>query len=110
MNHASLLAASPGVRTIWNYDDVTGVATVETLSDVGAMMERNQREFREWNDYSRMGDMVKVGSIPLAKYFALKKQGIIDDWDPQQRRFLRWCHENYREYSKWFSAPKRVIL
>ena len=112
MNHASLLSNRPdmGKHTIWNYDDVTGLATVETFTNVGAMMERNQAEFNAWNDYSRMGDLVKIGSITLAKFFALQKKGIITEDDPRQRSFLQWCHDNYREYSKWFSAPKRVIL
>lgn len=112
MIHSSVLSHRPdlGKTTYWHYDDVTKLAHLETKTNVGNMMERNQREFNEWNDYSRMGDLVKIGSMPLAKYFALQKQGIINDEDPRQRSFMRWLDANYRKYSKWFSAPRKVIL
>lgn len=108
MIHESLLSRQPGTEARWYYDDVTGECHVQTSTEVGGMIERNQEAYKNWNDASRMGDLVRVGSLPLAKYFKLQKAGIIND-DPRQLNFWKWARANYHEYSKWFAVPYRVL-
>lgn len=110
MIHTSLLSRRPdqGAETYWNYDEVTGEATIETFTAVGGFMERNHERYKRWTATERHGDMELMGSIPLAKYFVLQKAGIIDD-DPFQKKFRKWCRENYREYQRWFAVPKDVL-
>ena len=108
---SSLLSNRPdmGKHSVFHYDEATGLAHIETFTEVGGMMERNKAKFNSWSAVEQHGDLIHVGSIPLAKYFWLKKQGVIDDLDPQQLRFRQWCRDNYAEYSSWFCVPKGVL-
>jgi hypothetical protein len=71
---------------VFHWDDVAEEATIETRQDITGLVEVNKALY---NESASGKELRKVASIPLALYFDLKKQGIIDD----QARFKKWLND-----------------
>lgn len=77
-----------GVRKLFHYDHATDDFHIETIIDATDVIEQNKALANESVGLGD-GEFNKVASIPMALYFDLKKQGIIDD----QARLRRWLNE-----------------
>ena len=81
---------------MWHYDGDKDEAIIENIIDATDVIEENKATFNQYDEKANWkGDMHKVASIPMALFYDLKKQGIIDDparlkaWlnDPDNRFF-----------------------
>jgi hypothetical protein len=79
----------------WHYDADRDEATIETVFEVGDIVEQNKAQYAATDERTRWGEWSKVASIPMPLFYRLKKDGIIDDpaamkrWlnDPDNRFF-----------------------
>ena len=79
-----------GVKKMWHYDGDTDKAVIETIVDATDVVEENKAQFNQIDEKAGWkGDMHKVASIPMALFYDLKKQGIIDD----QARLKAWLND-----------------
>lgn len=82
-----------GIRRFFHDDNAGDTFIIETEQECAPIIEENKEAYNNAPD--RMGDMVRVASIPTSIYFDLKKKGIADDpvamkrWlsDPDNRFF-----------------------
>lgn len=80
-----------GVRKIHHYDPVTDGSVIETRHDVTALVEMNKAlangvdERAGWK-----GDLHRVASIPMALFYSLKADGVIDD----PKRMKAWLNSS----------------
>ena len=68
-----------GTTKWWHYDADRDEAKIETVFEVGDLVERNKKEYAATDERARWGEWSKVASIPMALFYRLKQQGIIDD-------------------------------
>jgi hypothetical protein len=96
--HTKIFDIDPitGVKKMWHYDGDKDEAIIENIIDATDVIEENKATFNQYDEKANWkGDMHKVASIPMALFYDLKKQGIIDDparlkaWlnDPDNRFF-----------------------
>jgi len=76
-----------GITRLFHYDDVTDQATIETVTDVTALVEAN-KYLANTETYRPRAETRRVASLPLAIYTDLKRRGILDD-EPRFRAWLR---------------------
>lgn len=84
-----------GTTKWWHYDADKDEATIETVFEVGDLIEQNKKLYADTDERTRYGEWSRVASIPMALFYRLKNQGIIDDpaamkrWlnDPDNRFF-----------------------
>jgi hypothetical protein len=84
-----------GTTKWWHYDADRDEATIETVFEVGDIVEQNKAQYSATDERTRWGEWSKVASIPMPLFYRLKKDGIIDDpsamkrWlnDPDNRFF-----------------------
>jgi hypothetical protein len=84
-----------GTTKWWHYDADSDEATIETVFEVGDIVEQNKAQYSATDERTRWGEWSKVASIPMPLFYRLKKDGIIDDpsamkrWlnDPDNRFF-----------------------
>jgi hypothetical protein len=84
-----------GTTKWWHYDADRDEATIETVFEVGDLVEQNKAQYSATDERTRWGEWSKVASIPMPLFYRLKKDGIIDDpsamkrWlnDPDNRFF-----------------------
>ena len=84
-----------GTTKWWHYDADRDEATIETVFEVGDIVEQNKAHYAATDERTRWGEWSKVASIPMPLFYRLKKDGIIDDpsamkrWlnDPDNRFF-----------------------
>ena len=80
----------PGVKKMWHYDGDKDEAIIETVVDATDVIEENKAAYNQVDEKANWkGDMHKVASIPMALFYDLKKQGIIDD----QARLKAWLND-----------------
>ncbi len=76
----------------FHYDESTGDFAIETVSDVGPILEANKRQWNDGDGYTPSREMRKIASIPLVILEKWKNElGI--DWNnknhaPAIRRLL----------------------
>ena len=68
-----------GTTKWWHYDADRDEAKIETVFEVGDLVERNKKEYAATDERARWGEWSKVASIPMALFYRLKQQGIVDD-------------------------------
>lgn len=78
-----------GTTKWWHYDADKDEAKIETVFEVGDIIEANKAEFNSTDERARWGEWSKVASIPMALFYRLKQQGIIDD----QAAMKRWIND-----------------
>jgi hypothetical protein len=84
-----------GTTKWWHYDADKDEAKIETVFEVGDLIEQNKKQYADTDERARYGEWSKVASIPMALFYRLKAKGIIDDpaamkrWlnDPDNRFF-----------------------
>ena len=84
-----------GTTKWWHYDADKDEAKIETVFEVGGIIEANKEQFNSTDERAKWGEWSRVASIPMALYYRLKQQGILDDraalkrWlnDPDNRLF-----------------------
>jgi len=82
---------------------------VETVVDVGPLIECNKAEYAATDERARWGRVgevwAKVGSIDPVVYFDLVKKGIVDPNDNES--LLRWLND--RDNLKWRTRPGNLV-
>jgi hypothetical protein len=78
-----------GTTRYFHYDDTDDSFTIETVQDVGELVEDNKAQFNEYTSLDRMGEGRRVASIPMNVYWDLKQRGIVDD----PAAFKRWLND-----------------
>ena len=92
-----------GVKKMWHYDGDTDKAVIATIVDATDVVEENKAQFNQIDEKAGWkGDMHKVASIPMALFYDLKKQGIIDD----QARLKAWLNDPDNRFFR--TRPGRV--
>ena len=92
-----------GVKKMWHYDGDKDEAIIETVVDATDVIEENKAAFNQIDEKAGWkGDMHKVASIPMALFYDLKKQGIIDD----QARLKAWLNDPDNRFFR--TRPGRV--
>ena len=89
-----------GITRYFHYHD-NGTFTIETVQDVGAIVEANKRQFN--NAEKRFGNKQEfhhVGRIPLSLYY----QYITTGDDSDIRKFLN----NTGEHGAWRTKPVKL--
>lgn len=88
---------------MWHYDGDKDEAIIETVVDATDVIEENKAAFNQIDEKAGWkGDMHKVASIPMALFYDLKKQGIIDD----QARLKAWLNDPDNRFFR--TRPGRV--
>lgn len=89
MSAPQLFDSNPdlGIVRLFHYDDDTDQVTIQTVQEVGDIVECNRAEFDAYTSLDRWGDLKRVASIPISLYFQLKQRGIADD-DKAMKRWL----------------------
>lgn len=84
-----------GITRLFHYDEAEDKATIETIQDVGEIVETNKALFNETDKHTQYGEFTRVASIPMSVYFDLQKRGIIGD----QKRMKEWLnHSDQRAF------------
>lgn len=92
-----------GVKKMWHYDGDKDEAIIETVVDATDVIEENKAAYNQIDEKAGWkGDMHKVASIPMALFYDLKKQGIIDD----QARLKAWLNDPENRFFR--TRPGRV--
>ena len=78
-----------GTTKWWHYDDDRDEAKIETVFEVGDLIERNKNEYASTDERARWGEWSKVASIPMALFYRLKNEGIVDD----PKRMKAWLND-----------------
>ncbi len=94
MIRSRLFSHDPETNTtkIWHYDDEKDEAWIETKWDLNAIGQENAEIRKE--DTGRFNDgLHRIGQIPMALYWKLKTQGVLDD----KRLFRRWWQSDEAE-------------
>lgn len=91
-----------GTTKWWHYDADKDEAKIETVFQVGDLIDQNKREFSSYDERARWKDWNKVASIPMALFYRLKQDGIIDD----QAAMKRWLNSPENRYFR--TRPGRV--
>lgn len=78
-----------GIVRLFHYDDDSDQVTIETVQEVGDIVECNRWEFDAHTSLDRWGDLKRVASIPISLYFQLKQSGVADD----DRAMKRWLND-----------------
>jgi len=68
-----------GTTKWWHYDADKDEATIETVFEVGDLIEQNKASFNSVDERAKWGEWSKVASIPMQLFYRLKNQGIVDD-------------------------------
>ena len=78
-----------GTTKWWHYDAEKDEATIETVFEVGDLIEQNKKQYADTDERARYGEWSKVASIPMALFYRLKAKGIIDDPAAMKRWLLK---------------------
>ena len=78
-----------GTTKWWHYDADKDEAKIETVFEVGDIIEANKAQFNSTDERAKWGEWSRVASIPMALFYRLKQQGIIDD----QAAMKRWIND-----------------
>lgn len=86
-----------GMTRIFHYDHTDDSYGIETVSNVGPLLEKNKIMYSSYDERARWSKdgFERVGSIPAKVWFALEKSGIagnpelLKKWlnDPDNRKF-----------------------
>lgn len=93
INDPRLLKANRNGVTEWfHFDDAEGVFRVEQTQDMHPILDDNQYAQlnikRDWG-----GDLHHIGRVPLVVAEELRKQGILDEEDPDRPRLKAWLND-----------------
>lgn len=77
-----------GITRYWRHNPGDDTAYLETEQEVGDVLDLNKRAYNDASTGWKQ-DMHKVASIPLAVYYELKRQGVLDD----ERRLKAWLND-----------------
>ena len=93
-----------GVTKYWHYDESTDQATIETVQDSEALLDRNVAEYNEYSSLDRWREGLgrKVASIPMTMYAELIATGKIHD-----QKYLKQMLNDI-SFRKLRAAPGRV--
>ena len=91
-----------GTTKWWHYDADKDEATIETVFEVGDLIEQNKRLYADTDERTRYGEWSRVASIPMALFYRLKNQGIIDD----PAAMKRWLNSPENRFFR--TRPGRV--
>jgi len=91
-----------GTTKWWHYDADKDEATIETVFEVGDLIEQNKRLYADTDERTRYGEWSRVASIPMALFYRLKNQGIIDD----PAAMKRWLNDPDNKFFR--TRPGRV--
>ena len=78
-----------GTTKWWHYDADKDEATIETVFEVGDIIEANKAQFNSTDERAKWGEWNRVASIPMTLFYRLKQQGILDD----QAAMKRWLND-----------------
>lgn len=78
-----------GTTKWWHYDADKDEAKIETVFEVGDIIEANKAQFNSTDERAKWGEWSRVASIPMALFYRLKQQGILDD----QAAMKRWLND-----------------
>lgn len=78
-----------GTTKWWHYDADRDEAKIETVFEVGDIIEANKAQFNSTDERAKWGEWSRVASIPMALFYRLKQQGILDD----QAAIKRWLND-----------------
>jgi hypothetical protein len=106
MIRSSVLWENPlyGTKAFWHFDDVTGLAHIETTYDAEQLIETNVAEMNEHTSLDRWGDGRRVARIPMHIVSELRRRGILDD----PVRFAKWLNDP--DHRKFRTRPGRISL
>jgi hypothetical protein len=80
-----------GVKKMWHYDADKDEAIIENIVDATEIIEQNKVAFNQMDEKANWkGDMHHVAQIPMALYYDLKAQGIVDD----PKRMKAWLNDS----------------
>jgi len=91
-----------GTTKWWHYDADRDEATIETVNEVGDLVEQNKAQNAATDETARWGEWSKVASIPMPLFYRLKKQGIIDD----PKKMKAWLNDADNRFFR--TRPGRV--
>ena len=91
-----------GTTKWWHYDADKDEATIETVFEVGDLIEQNKKLYADTDERTRYGEWSRVASIPMALFYRLKNQGIIDD----PAAMKRWLNDPDNKFFR--TRPGRV--
>ena len=92
-----------GLRRFFSYNAADRTFTIRTEQDTTPIENANKAAYNEVrNSAGWKGDLHRVASIPMSKYFELKRQGVLDD----PKRFRRWLNDPDNRYFR--TRPGRV--
>ena len=91
-----------GTTKWWHYDAEKDEATIETVFEVGDLIEQNKKQYADTDERARYGEWSRVASIPMALFYRLKAKGIIDD----QAAMKRWLNDPDNRFFR--TRPGRV--
>ena len=91
-----------GTTKWWHYDADRDEATIETVFEVGDIVEQNKAQYAATDERTRWGEWSKVASIPMPLFYRLKSQGIVDD----PKKMKAWLNDADNRFFR--TRPGRV--
>ena len=78
-----------GKTELHHYDEATGLAYIEQVQDVTALVEENRALYNCADGVPQFGDGKRIASIPMVIWNDLERQGITKD----KKAFRRWLND-----------------
>lgn len=102
-----------GITRWFHYDDETDTFTIETVQDVGSLVEDNKRLFNTFDERTPWkGDLHLVARLPLNVYYDLRSKRLIDaemnvlDQEELDKYMAKWLND--RDNAAWRTRPGRI--
>ena len=102
LNQTIVYDPETGTTKWWHYDADKDEAKIETVFEVGDLIEQNKKQYASTDERARYGEWSKVASIPMALFYRLKNEGIVDD----PKRMKAWLND--RDNQLFRTRPGRV--